>query len=531
MSALPACSTPRSAFGFVLREPLRTLALLVLVLVAAVPWQLRWGVIPDTSWAITMCERMLAGDRLYVDLIEVNPPFTPWIFMPAVALAHMLGVSPEVAVHVYSYAICLLGLGFAAAVARQAGFAENRTLFSQLPLFLTLLIIFPGNAFSEREHLAIALFLPLLVLMAWRVAPTEGRTPSLLTATLAGLSGSILVLVKPYYAVVVLVPALYVAWRRRSIRPLFAAEYWMIGLICVAYLLAVLHFYPEFFSVIYPMLADTYMRATQSLLVLAIFGPAYVLAIGMVRFLRPGLTLSPLVIVFTLASLAAMVPLIYQGKGFPYHAFPAFSLMLMALLLRIAQTSPTAEASSERCQASPESTGTGLISKTLLAITVAMMAIPFMSTEKPDAALVARVRAAIQRPTVALIGQIASAGHPLTRMVGGTWVSSYCSDWLAGAALHFWALETQNGNKEAADHYRQIADRYIGGKLAELEAKRPTVIIMQKGDIMLTEELSRRQDYVRFMHDYQQVAEDDSVQVMLHTADVSHAPSPAAAAD
>ncbi|TGS01332.1 hypothetical protein EN852_036080, partial [Mesorhizobium sp. M2E.F.Ca.ET.209.01.1.1] len=109
------------------------------------------------------------------------------------ALAYRIGMSPEVAVHVYSYAICLAGLGFAALIARQAGLAENRALFPMLPLFLALLVIFPGNAFSEREHLGVALLLPLLVLMAWRAAPIEGRTPSLPVAMLAGLGGSVLV--------------------------------------------------------------------------------------------------------------------------------------------------------------------------------------------------------------------------------------------------------------------------------------------------------------------------------------------------
>ena len=75
------------------------IVLSLIVLAIAVPWQTRWGVIPDTSWIITLCERMLAGDRLYVDLIETNPPFTLWLYMPAVYLANLLGVAPEYVVH------------------------------------------------------------------------------------------------------------------------------------------------------------------------------------------------------------------------------------------------------------------------------------------------------------------------------------------------------------------------------------------------------------------------------------------------
>ncbi|MBZ9991770.1 hypothetical protein LB572_32245 [Mesorhizobium sp. BH1-1-5] len=498
----------------------RTLVLCLLVLAAAVPWQIRWGVIPDTSWAITMAERVLSGSRLYVDLFEVNPPFTPWLFMPAVALAQALGLSPEVVIHVYAYAVCLIGLGFAALIARQAGFAENRALLSMLPLFLALLVIFPGNAFSEREHLGIALFLPLLVLMAWRAAPASGARPGMLVAMLAGLGGSVLLLVKPYYALVVFAPALYVAWQRRSILPLLAIEYWVIGLVCVAYAVAVMLLYPEFLSVIYPILADTYMRMGNMQGLLIAYVPIYLIALLILRFLRPGLPFSPLVSVFTQASLAAVVPLIYQAKGWPYHAFPAFSLVLAALLLRTAQADPSSPGKAMEFGR-----------KLLLAAVVAAAAIPFMKTQKPDAELAAKIEAAARQPTVALIGSDIAAGHPLTRMIGGTWISRYCSDWLGESALYLSAVATRDGNKEAAYHYREIADRYIDGKLAELETKRPMMLIIQKNDSVLAEELSRHQDYVRFTQDYRPIAEDETVRVLLRDARVSQAPSPAATSD
>ena len=519
MSALQDRLASRSADGSVPKRRVWTLVLLAVVLAAAIPWQTRWGVVSDTSWIITMCERMLGGDRLYVDLIEANPPFTPWLFMPAVALAHKLGISPEIAVLGYSYAICMLGLGLAVVIARCAGFAENATLFALLPLFLGLLVIFPGNAFTQREHLGMALFAPLLVLTAWRAAPPEGRTPSLPLALLAGLSGSILVLVKPYYALVVLVPALYVAWRRRSIRPLFAAEYWVIGLIGVAYVVAVRHFYPQFLDAIYPMLVDTYMRVRNLQTVLLMYGPVYLVGLLMLRLLRPGLPFSPLVAVFALASLAAMVPLVYQAKGWPYHAFPAFSLLLTALLLRTAQINPMTRP--------PGAIEPGR--KVMLAAMVAAAAIPFMQTQSPNTDLVAKVRAAVQNPTVALVGSDIAAGHPLTRMLGGTWISSYCSDWLGGFSLYLSATEARAGNHAAADHYRQVFDHYIDGKLDELKTKRPMLIIIQKTDTAMNAALSSRQDYASFLSGYEMIAEDDNVRVMLRNAGLSQAPSPAAA--
>ncbi|TIW20917.1 MAG: hypothetical protein E5V65_07205, partial [Mesorhizobium sp.] len=65
MSALQDHLAPETALGSVLRNRLRTFILLVAVLALAMAWQTRWGVVTDTSWIITMCERMLGGDRLY----------------------------------------------------------------------------------------------------------------------------------------------------------------------------------------------------------------------------------------------------------------------------------------------------------------------------------------------------------------------------------------------------------------------------------------------------------------------------------
>ena len=68
------------------------LAAVAAVTIFSVFYQQRWGTIADTSWLITVCERVLAGERLYVDLIETNPPFSVWLYMPPVALANALGV-------------------------------------------------------------------------------------------------------------------------------------------------------------------------------------------------------------------------------------------------------------------------------------------------------------------------------------------------------------------------------------------------------------------------------------------------------
>ena len=164
----------------------------------------------------------------------------------------------------------------------------------------------------------------------------------------------------------------------------------------------------------------------------------------------------------------------------------------------------------------------------LLGLTILANAVPFWPSQKPDADFVATIKAAVDHPTVALMGSDIAAGHPLTRMVGGSWISIYCSDWLGGFATYFAQVEAQSGNLAAAEHYRQITDRYIDDKLAQLERGGHRLIV-RKTDILWLTELSGRQDFVRFMQGYcRQIAEDETLKVPVRN-DARLPSSPAAA--
>lgn len=471
------------------------------ILLAAVPWQLRWGVIPDTSWIITMTERVLAGERLYVDIVETNPPFTVWLYLPPVALAGWTGLSPEVAVHLYVYGLCVAGLGGAALVARQAAFAENPALLALLPAFLALLTIFPGNSFSEREHIGVALLLPLLVLAAWRASSDTPHTPSLVSGVLAGLCGAVIVLVKPYYALLIVIAALYVAARRRSLMPLLFPEYLVAAAVCAAYLVVVLRLHPEFLNDVYPVVADTYLRVSLDWTAFSNYFFIFVVWLCLILRLGAGAPTRPLATVLALVSAVAYVPLFYQGKGWPYHAYPAIALGMGALLCHV-----FASRVSRRLEA---------VQMLFLLVFMAVASLPYLQTQKPDRDFVATIRDAVEQPVVALIGSDLAAGHPLNRMVGGRWTSVYCSDWLGVFAIYLAMTEELKGNDAEAARYRTMAERLVDEKMAELESARPDLILLQRGDIMWLERLASHPAYGPFMESYRLLTEDRGLEAWV----------------
>jgi hypothetical protein len=490
-------------------------AALVAITVFAIFYQQRWGTITDTSWLITVCERVLAGDRLYVDIFETNPPFSVWLYMPPVALAKVLGIAPEILVHAWTYLAAIVGLGLAGIIVRRAGLPEAPKLFNLAPVFYALLVIMPGNAFSQREHIGMALFLPLLALTAWR-AREQAPPPSAGIAVLAGLCGSVLVLVKPYHALMVLAPALFVVVRRRSLRPLFAPEYWTIGAACIAYLALVLVFHRAFIDDIYPMVAETYVQVRFLPTVLERYALPYAAVMALVWFLsRRRLGSQELATVAMLASAAGIVCLVYQGKGFPYHAYPALLCALVALLCVLAL--PRADGRAGR--------RFGNIAIPLVAAAVILYAFaPFRFVVLPEAALVQAAGAATERPTVAQIGTDLSIGHPFSRMIGGHWVSAYSSDWLGSSAL----MLSEAGGPETERHLA-IARDYVARKRAELERTRPDIILTQNNDILWQKIMAEEDGLAPFLQNYRLLAEGRRMRVLIrkdYSAEAGHQLTP-----
>ena len=52
----------------------------------------------DVSWGLTMAEKWLDGARLYIDIIEVNPPATVYLYVLPAWLARLTGLRAEILV-------------------------------------------------------------------------------------------------------------------------------------------------------------------------------------------------------------------------------------------------------------------------------------------------------------------------------------------------------------------------------------------------------------------------------------------------
>jgi hypothetical protein len=83
---------------------------------ALVSIALRGEATPDVSWLITMCERILNGERAYIDIVETTPPAPMPLYMPGAFLAKTIGGAPEFWTFAFAYASALGSLWLAARI-------------------------------------------------------------------------------------------------------------------------------------------------------------------------------------------------------------------------------------------------------------------------------------------------------------------------------------------------------------------------------------------------------------------------------
>ena len=231
---------------------------------------------PDTGFLLDAAARILGGERLYVDVVEINPPLIVWLNMGAVALPRSIGASPIV---VYCLGVIgvLVGSLLVTAMLLRRLLPDAPRLAACMVVLLAF-VLFPLSAqdFGEREHLVLALLIPYLLLAAAR---WEGRPIQHSAAALIGAGAAIAFALKPHFLLVGIGLELWLRWRTdRRWRPL-APESIAILVLLAVYGVAIVALTPAYFGLV-ALLAGPYNRFLhEGVLQLLIMGPGAVLVL------------------------------------------------------------------------------------------------------------------------------------------------------------------------------------------------------------------------------------------------------------
>lgn len=290
----------------------------------------------DVAAVLHWADRMLGGERLYVDLIDVNPPMVFWLSAIPAALARLTGLPAAACLSGFFLLLFAGATWFAGALLRPL-LAARPASATLLPVAtLALLLIYPAHSFGQREHLLFGLALPYLAAAARRV---EGAPPDHATSVLATLVLGIGFCLKPHFVLVPAAVELYLLARRGWRASLADPAPWTILATGLLYLAAVWRITPEYITRILPLAFGHYTEFEGSTFGSLLRGDQVpTLVIGGVALallsMRPGGSKSlGLLGAFVLAATLSGV---IQAKGWDYHFLAARSGLLLWLVALVA---------------------------------------------------------------------------------------------------------------------------------------------------------------------------------------------------
>lgn len=284
----------------------------------------------DTAVLLYIAKVWLNGGQLYVDAIDINTPLVFVVHLLPEAIAKLTGLAGTTVL------VALLGLGIAASfmtcrwVLAASLDPAHTTADALLPLLLLfLLIVYPGESFSQREHIMLVLAMPYLLVASGRADGEElSKRLKIVTGLMAGFGFAM----KPYFLGIPVLVELYILWQIGLRRTLSDPTPWAVLAVCIAHALFAIIVTPEYFTVALPLAYSFYSEVSQnSILDLALganLGPPTLVLplLGIAAFLA---VQSHLARVIFLAGFGALISAYAQGKGWPYHALPAQALTLL----------------------------------------------------------------------------------------------------------------------------------------------------------------------------------------------------------
>jgi hypothetical protein len=481
---------------------------LVLVVIFAIgaAYQIAMPAVADVSWLLDVNAKMLSGARLYVDVIETNPPMAVYLYTPAALLAACTGLPASILQVILTLGLVAGSLTFVGRILRVTDDTENVRRCLIIATFF--LVVAPLYAFSEREHLALALMLPSLAIIAARA---DQLPVGLWMRGIAGLGAGIAISVKPHFALGLLLPAVYQAVRLRSWRSLFVAEHWLAGCIAALHLALTAIAYPAYFADIVPMLLGTYRQLKLPLsLLLNTETLITVGAAGATGFILGRDTLKPRVLVPLLAALGFVAAYFEQGKGWIYHLYPALALVFIVFL---AEALPHLHVLGSTATRARLRFGLSV----MLAVVVLVGLVRIVSVLKgrnfAGVDLAERINANFAHPRLLALSSDLSIGHPLVDGVSGTWVGTFGQQILTTAATALQHRPGRTADEIAALEGWIARDRAILAR--DIRAGRPDIILVDRANFPFDELMTSDTEAASLLRGYQQIGTVNDIDVLV----------------
>lgn len=445
-------------------RPSSTYLPVVSIVIAAIGLRATSHLCSDVSWLLTLAERMLSGQRPYIDFVEVNPPASILLYYPAALIGHALGVRPEPIVEIMVFAAACASLIFCATLIRKTGHVQQSEIGRLGAATAFTLLILPFYIFAQREHFALIAILPILCVY---IARATGRETSDGSALAAGLAAGVAIVIKPHFVLALALPFSYVIWRRRH-----SPDVHRLGVVpenlaacalALAYAVFAFWKYPAFFSNELPVLRAVYLPVRLSLVSFLLTPSCLLFGAGALMTLRFGgnRIREPFSAIPLLSAVGFALAAAIQGKGWLYHMYPAVALVLLVLGNLFSRARDP--------QAVP-------IQIVLFALLVFATCSWFSRNAESPEVQEALQRMGIPHPKVLMISGDLNLGHPMTREIGGSWAGTACSMWVTENANYLLSRGGLGKDTVSALNQYKAQDRAL--ILRDIGRNKPDIVLI-----------------------------------------------------
>ena len=314
------------------------LAVIGVLVAVGLAGELRSYAVSDTGFLLDEAARVLSGERLYAHLVDVNTPLVVAINMAAVLCARILGISEILAYRLGCIAAVFAGLALAAWLLRRL--LPDEIVLRRWIVLLLVFVLFnlPGQDFGEREHLALLLALPYLLLAAARAMGREIPTS---LAVVIGLLAAAGLSIKPHFVLLWLAIEAYLRLTRRVAAWAVTPETGAIAVFLGLYGIGMLVWAPEYLGLV-RLLAGPYTEFLYipfwQLMVVGRGALLTLFAVLVFLALRRDARHPVLLDVFAVGALVSLLAGAGQQKEFRYHFYPAFALAIVLLGMVVRDT-------------------------------------------------------------------------------------------------------------------------------------------------------------------------------------------------
>jgi hypothetical protein len=293
----------------------------------------------DVAALLDVSGRWLAGERLYIDVIDENPPLTFIVHALPALTAKLLPGGATFWFTVWAVA-GIVGSFLACRRLVQVVPSADHALTEGLlpPVLLFLFTVLPNEHFGQREHLMFVASAPYLLASMARV---EGVATTRVAAIAIGLAAGIGFALKPYFLAIPASVELYLLIRRGWRATLGDPLPWTIVAVAGAHVVLMYTVFSAYGRFVLPLAIETYAPIgdegwrqvltsdvmAPTLLALLVFG-------GFAVFLTRTLAARVLLVFGIGAALSAIA----QAKGWPYHVLPLLSVVILLAVFTLTQT-------------------------------------------------------------------------------------------------------------------------------------------------------------------------------------------------